>query len=115
MSSTDRSVGNTIISQLGGNEFLFITGAQVVYFDDGVSFLFPMVARGRWNHIHIKLGADDLYHCTLRRFTRNHALKRKEEVRDGIYCEYLRKRVEEWTGLATTMSRVVGINIGSAI
>lgn len=56
------NISNTIFAQLGGNKFLAMTGARMVYSDRGLAFKMPRGStKNRCTHVDIKLNSSDLY------------------------------------------------------
>jgi hypothetical protein len=98
----DLTVAQTILAQLGGHEFLAMTGARtLVGSPDALSFRLP-ATRGA-NAIRIVLNAMDTYTVTLARVhgTRRTIISEHE----GIYSDQLRGLIERETGLATSLTR----------
>jgi hypothetical protein len=93
----------TILTQLGGNRFIAMTGAKnLVGGDNDLTFSLPArLARNGINKIRVALDASDTYTVTAYRY-RALNLTQIEAV-DGVYCDNLRDVFTSVTGLDCTM------------
>lgn len=97
--TSDMTVANTILSQLGGRRFLAMTGAKfLLAHASALSFHLPSnFAKNGINRVRIDLTPQDLYDVT---FTRARGIKIFYQTKiDGIYCDQLREAFTETTGL----------------
>lgn len=99
-----KQVANTILHQLGGNQFRAITGAkQFTSANDGrgsLQFRIPR-AKGGINHVKVMLSDRDLYNVT---FSRIHGSKFKTvSAQFGLYADQLTSTFTEATGLETSL------------
>lgn len=90
------NVAQTILAQLGGNEFIALTGAKD--FVGGENFL--QFRFGRGEGMRITLNGSDLYDV-------DHYIIRGMDVKDkgreeGLYCDMLQDMFERRTGLYVT-------------
>lgn len=96
----NRQVGQTIMSQLGGNKFRVMTGAKdFVHEDKGVSFKIPKVKDGI-NHVKVVLTGADTYDVTFSKVRVDTGVKEVSSVK-GIYNDQLQDIFREHTGLET--------------
>ena len=98
-------VADTIIQQLGGRNFVIMTGAKVVAHDGPTTVIrFPKSRNsdGEWiNRVAITLESDDTY--TLK-FGLVRSLEYKEsKVATGVMAENLARVSDSSTGLRTTL------------
>ena len=97
------NVAQTILSQLGGNRFITMTGARdLARTDDSLTFRLPAnFARDGVNLVKVTLAASDTYTV---RFMKLSGLNLREcgEV-EGVYAENLREVFTERTGLDCTL------------
>lgn len=99
MKTTDLTVANTILEQLGGRRFLAMTGAKDLLGDtDSLWLRLPRTAKGI-NKIRIKLEPSDTYTVIGYRY-RNLELTEIAKVSD-VYCEALQRTFTSITGLDT--------------
>lgn len=98
----DRTVAATILEQLGGNQFIIMTGAKhFVGSKDGLGFKIGRNDK-RVNHVNIRLTAMDDYtieFCTVRNFEIV-----KKDVVEGVYCDNIKDVFEHHTGLYVTLT-----------
>lgn len=92
-------VAQTILAQLGGNQFIVLTGAK--NFVGGENFL--QFRFGRGHGMRITLNGSDTYDI-------DHYVVRGMDVKDlgrreGIYNDMLKDVFEEMTGLFVTFAR----------
>ena len=101
--TTDVTIAEAILNQLGGKQFLVMTGAKLLLaHPSGLSFHLPSnFAEKRINRVRIELTGQDLYDVT---FTRCRGLKIFYERKvDGLFCDQLRSVFTETTGLELTL------------
>ncbi len=92
------SIATTIFSQLGGNRFKAMTGANnFIDHGDGISFYLP-----KNKVVAIKLNGKDLYDISFGRINKNCELIKTSEHND-IYNDMLIPIFEEQTGLYTSL------------
>ena len=100
--STDKEVALEILSQLGGNRFLAMTGARIVGFDaPSLSFRLPKARLGI-KHVKVALDPSDTYTVTFTRIGRAPArtVTVVHEL-EGVYADQLVEIFESTTGLYT--------------
>ena len=123
-SGTDdrRQVAEQILMQLGGREFLLMTGCKKLVYDE--SSLRMHLARNcsGANILKITLGSDDLYEVVFSyhrapgyKIKDGKVFERPEINRDvaryeGVYDTMLRPIFSEVTGMDTHMPRIEGFN-----
>lgn len=102
-----KQIAETILKQLGGNQFVAMTGAKNFGFDANGSLSFRLPTR-KINCVKITPNALDLYDIEFRKITRrkldidNHLV-----AMDGnIYADNLRGIFEKETGLRTSLTAV---------
>ena len=96
-------VAQIILSQLGGNKFLVMTGAKnLLAHPDALSFrIASTMTRNKCNSVKITLNSNDLYDIT---FSKIHARTVKEiSSHSDIYCDQLEEFFSDATGLATRL------------
>lgn len=102
------NVAQIILQQIGGNQFVVMTGARnFVAREKSLTFGVPgTTTKNRANRVVVELTPDDLYTVT---FQRLHACKLTTvgEV-SGIYADQLRGTFERATGLRTSLTAVYG-------
>ena len=99
---SDLTLAKTILSQLGGNRFIIMTGAKkLVGNESGLAFRIGR-NKTRINHVLIRYNhGKDLYEMT---FTYVFKTGFKELAKyDDVYAEDLVRLFEETTGLATKL------------
>jgi len=100
------NVAQTILEQIGGNQFRVMTGAKnFVGSDNALRFAIPGTStKNKANRVWITLDATDTYTVT---FQRLHAMKLNQisEV-SGVYADQLRAVFESATGLRTSLTHV---------
>jgi len=96
-------IANTILSQLGGNRFIAMTGARdFVFSGNSLSFRLPAnFARDGITHVTIRLDPSDTYSVEFKRL-RGLNITDKGSVSD-VYAETLRTVFTERTGLHCTL------------
>ena len=94
-------IAETILAQLGGNQFRAMTGARhFVALDAGLQFRLPNARTANGvQHVRIMLEPSDLYAVT---FFRGDWTIIGESF-DNIYCDQLADLFEDVTGLRTTL------------
>jgi hypothetical protein len=100
---TDTAVASTILTQLGGQRFVVMTGAKfLLAHPNALSFQLPSnFARNGINRVRVELNGQDLYDVT---FSRCRGLKVFFQTRvEGIDCEQLRPAFIESTGLQLSL------------
>jgi hypothetical protein len=101
--TSDTTIANTILEQLGGQRFLVMTGAKfLLAHRSALSFQLPSnFAKNGINRVRIDLTAQDLYDVT---FSRARGIKIFYQTKvDGLYCDQLREAFSEATGLDVTL------------
>jgi len=94
---TDLTVAKTILSQLGGERFVNMTGAtNFVGSADSLTFKVGSNPK-RVTHVRLTLTPDDLYDVTFFRAGKG------PQSQDGIHCEMLEEVFGTNTGLYTTL------------
>jgi hypothetical protein len=100
---SDVTIANTILSQLGGERLLAMTGAKfLLAHESALSFHLPSnFATNGINRVRIDLTAMDLYDMT---FMRARGLKVFYQSKaEGLDCEQLRAAFTEATGLEVSL------------
>ena len=105
--SANQTIAKTILSQLGGQGFIVMTGARnLIAHPDGLSFRLPgTLTRNRINHVRITLDPCDTYTVTFS-VIRGNTVKEIAK-HDDIYNDMLTELFRYVTGLETRMPRVV--------
>lgn len=101
--TSDMTVAQTILAQLGGQRFLTMTGAKfLLAHASALSFHLPSnFAKDGINRVRIDLTAQDLYDVT---FSRARGIKIFYQSKvDGLYCDQLREVFTEATGLEVAL------------
>lgn len=97
----NQEIAQTILSQLGGNKFVIMTGAkQLAHGDKSLMFKIGK-NNSKANQVTIRLEDNDTYTITFHSF-------RKMELKDlkkyeGVYDDNLRSIFETYTGMATSL------------
>lgn len=106
-----KAIANTILSQLGGNKFIAMTGAKNFY-TNGNDLCFNIGKNAsKANRIKIVLDWDDTYTMQFIKFTNGRFTKNYEkwvepkvetlkEIK-GVYCDMLQELFTEYTGMNT--------------
>lgn len=112
---TNKTIANTILSQLGGNRFIAMTGAKnFVAIDNGLRFQIGRNA-SKTNRVEIVLTPMDTYDYTFIKYrpysvkidhkamTVKEVPEKREVVKEfkDIYCDQLQELFTEVTGLYT--------------
>lgn len=105
------SIAQTILDQLGGNQFRMMTGANsfvVTY--QGLSVRFPGAKDGI-NGLTVTLSDDDTYVMDFTRERKSKGVAKVTIVKhlEGIYCDMLQEIFRDTTGLETRMPRIIGV------
>jgi len=95
----------TILSQLGGNKFIAMTGAkQLVALDNGIRFKIGRNATST-NTVTIELNGKDLYNMKFERVSmsrKTYDITRKViNFKDDVYCDQMANMFTEVTGMYT--------------
>jgi hypothetical protein len=93
------NVAQTILSQLGGNKFIVMTGAKC--FSDGNTLVTKFKMCTKANIMYITLNGFDLYDVKICKF-RGMEVKTVAELKDA-YLDMLRPFFEQTTGLRTSL------------
>lgn len=115
-----RTVAKEILAQLGGKQFLMMTGCRDLVGDENSLRMRLAKNKSRANFLQITLGGDDLYEMRFfyYREGRYKVLhkegkvveipEKEEEVKrfEGVYCDMLYSLFTEVTGLETRMPEV---------
>lgn len=100
-------VANTVLSQLGGNRFIQMTGAKdLLAIDGGLQFKLPNnLCKDRINFVRIILDPSDTYTVEFGRITRVDHMPTYKALHshDGIYCDNLTELFTQVTGLYTRL------------
>ena len=120
------NVASEILAQLGGREFIAMTGAKNLRTDDGDNLIMTLPRnQSGANRLEIKLdyGTDTydvrFFKYTPKKLKVNHKELTAEWIEEktkeikkftGIYCDQLREIFTQVTGFDTHMPRVIGIN-----
>ena len=104
------NIAQTILSQLGGNKFVAMTGAKN-FFTNGNDLCFTIGKNmSKTNRVQITLNGDDTYTMTFKKFTPERMKKdftfteaKVEVVKEyeHIYCDQLQELFTEVTGMYT--------------
>ncbi len=99
---TDMTVAKTILEQLGGRQFLLLTGStNLVGSNNSLSMKLGKGAKG--THMRIVLDVTDTYTLFLMK-VRAGTVK-EVAVEDMVYCDTLQDVFETMTGLYVTLGR----------
>jgi len=100
-----KQTAETILRQIGGRQFMAMTGARNMAFDhDGsLSFRFPGHGTGP-NYCKITLNGLDLYDMTFARIRGGHV--KDVDQHGGLYFDQIRGVFERVTGLRTSLTAV---------
>lgn len=107
------TVANTILNQLGGNQFLTMTGCKnLLGLENGLQMRIPKNG-SKANFLKITLEADDTYKMEFRKRIAGHLniktydwIEDKDEeinVFDGVYCDMLQDLFTEVTKMYTKL------------
>jgi len=94
------SIASTILSQLGGNKFLAMTGAKnLMDHGDGLSLKFPKPQDRKVNYLKVSLGALDTYRVEFG-YIRGLNYTEKESF-SMVFADQLQSLFTDVTGLDT--------------
>lgn len=107
---SDMAVATEILRQLGGRQFLALTGARnLVGSDTGLSLQVSASAqielRNRCTHVRINLDPSDTYTVQFVRFNRKTCEFAECSKHEGVFCDQLQDLFEAQTGLLVTLQR----------
>jgi len=98
-----QEIAKVILSQLGGNKFITMTGARNLFSLTeqlgGLSFKLPKFSGVKINYVKILLNGSDLYDVEFGRIYGNKYTLLN--TYSDIYCDQLRELFEKETSLAT--------------
>lgn len=99
------AVALTILCQLGGNQFVAMTGARnMLVFPTGLKFSIPShMANNKINTVQVTLNGDDLYDVDFLKVNMQKQINTVVSAHRGIYCDQLRELFERETGLRTSL------------
>ena len=97
-----REIADEILRQLGGRQFLTMTGAHNLV-ALGTFLAFRLPGRGRYNYVQIELTPMDTYDVTFSKWNFNSYEKIRETKLYDVYWDQLVELFEERTGLYTTL------------
>jgi hypothetical protein len=99
----NQEIAKTILEQLGGGQFVAVTGAHgFVAIDNGLQFQLHAGAKDKINKVRIVLTPADEYNVIFYR-TRGPVEPVLVATLDGLYFDQLQDVFEEHTGLYTTL------------
>ena len=102
MTNTNMQVAATILAQLGGRQFLAMTGAKNLLAGERELTMRLGSNATRTTHLRVALDASDTYTVNLLRV--RGTTVRTLVTGEGIYADGLRGFVEEHTGLRTRLA-----------
>ena len=98
--STEMKAYEIILQQLGGRQFIAMTGARL--FNDGNNKLIAKIKGSKtYNHIEIEHNSLDLYNirfCKIGTARTNFEMKKDDRI-ENIYSDMMKGIIEEKTGL----------------
>lgn len=95
-------VAKTILEQLGGRQFILMTGAKdFVWSEDTLMFRLPGPTMNGINKVVVRLTPMDVYHVTFGKV--RGADWEVVAEHEGVYCDMLVELFERETGLYTTL------------
>jgi hypothetical protein len=98
----NQEIAKTILQQLGGGQFVAVTGAHgFVAIDNGLQFQLHAGAKDKINKVRIVLTPADEYAVTFASV--KHGAAQIVATLDGLYFDQLQDVFEEHTGLYTTL------------
>jgi hypothetical protein len=99
---TNQEIAKTIISQLGGNRFVAMTGAKNIMVDgEGVSFWIPL--SNGINRVNVTLDCNDTYRVTFSKWNARKLCNVIVYTVANVYCDQLAPIFENQTGLFTRL------------
>ena len=113
-----RWVAGQILEQLGGREFLKVTGCKQLVYDDRSLRMKLIRNKSKANYLKVTLGGNDLYEMLffyyqpMKWVVKNGKVIERPEVHEviaryeDVYCDMLRGLFAEVTGLVTRMPRI---------
>lgn len=97
------NVAQTILSQLGGNKFIAMTGSKdFVGSENNLTFKLARVINGV-SHVSITLDVNDLYRVEFRKWNARRLDMTIVAVHSDVYADMLRPLFENETGLITSL------------
>ncbi len=97
-------VANTILSQLGGNRFLAMTGARdLTGSQDSLTMRLPRGAKSGITHLCVTLDASDTYTIKAMKFSKRALQMVDIASHENVYADSLRDVFEGMTGLYTRL------------
>lgn len=94
-------IGNTILEQLGGNQFIAMTGSKnLVALEDGLQFKPGKNSKGV-NSVVINLESNDTYTMTFHKINMRHYTVKELGNFTMVYADMLQGCFTKGTGLAT--------------
>lgn len=97
----DLTVAKIILSQLGGNKFIAMTGAN--NFIGGVNSLSFRIGKNAGNYMGVRVVLTPLDDYTLTFYRHDAKVKVTSEEVEGVYAENLEMIFEDKTGLRTRL------------
>lgn len=115
---SDMTVATTILNQMGGKRFVFMTGVKSLFAQNNSLFMKLPRNSSKANRLCIKLDLGrDLYVMRFYRQTggtydmKNHVYREIKEkdvkVLDGVFCDQLEEIFRDVTGLETRMPKII--------
>ena len=98
-----KQIAKEILSQLGGNKFIVMTGAKQMSHDDKGTLCFK-IGRNKTQVNHVKVEYDnglDLYNMTFSYMAKGNFFTKKKY--EGVMCDQLKELFTEYTGLYTSL------------
>lgn len=96
----EQQIVTTIVNQLGGNQFVLMTGAQLMR--DGAKLIVKFKGSKVANYMTIVLNSMDTYDVQFSKVREGKQTNIREY--DGMYCDQIRNLFERVTGLRTSLS-----------
>lgn len=98
----NKTVSDTILTQLGGSRFLTMTGAKnLATSGTDLSFHLPKALKKGINLVKVTLEANDTYTVKFYKFSQRKFLLNVVHEEEMVYTENLRSLFEEQTGYLT--------------
>ena len=88
-----------ILQQLGGGQFIAMTGARL--FHDGEKFIAKIKGSRKCNHLEISLNSMDLYDIRFCKIGRYEV--KKDQTFNNIYFDDMKELIEQETGLCLSL------------
>ncbi|MDA3854893.1 MAG: hypothetical protein PF569_01445 [Candidatus Woesearchaeota archaeon] len=90
----------TMVSQLGGNKALAMTGGRFIADTENCTLRFIFKGSRKMNRVHIKYDeALDLYNMDFLKYSPSKMTSKSVKTFEGVYCDQLIELFEETTGL----------------